>query len=154
MVESQRSGLRSLLQAGTFPALPSILTPCQSVELAPSKLLPPGGLEDQGVGPGVWKLSALHHCPTGSVHYDQVTPGVGAELALTHTLPGPHFQSCRSTCLHPSSHPSLCSLRSAVNDQWFCLLLHSTGPLSPVQTRACTDRICLRSFLVPHTHPV
>lgn len=50
MVESQRSGLRSLLQAGAFPALSSILTLSLSVELAPSKFLPPGGLEDQGLG--------------------------------------------------------------------------------------------------------
>lgn len=60
MVQSQRSGLRSLPQAGTSPALSRTLTPSLSVELAHSKLHPPGGLEGLGPGPGVQKLSALH----------------------------------------------------------------------------------------------
>lgn len=50
MVESQRSELRSLLQAGrSFPALSSILAP-PSVEWVPSTLLSSSDLQGQGQG--------------------------------------------------------------------------------------------------------
>lgn len=99
-MESQRSGLRALLQAGTFPALSSILTPSLSVELAPTKLLPPGGLEDQG--PGARSLEAFCSAPLFPLAQLTVTRSplgwtfiiLGVQPAFTHTLPGPHFEPC------------------------------------------------------------
>lgn len=103
MVEPQRSGWRSHLQSGALPALSSILTPFPSVELAPSQLLPSGGLEDHGLG--ARSLEAFCSAPLFSLAQFTVTrPPLGwvfivrrVQLLLTHTLLGPHFQS--SVCL-------------------------------------------------------
>lgn len=104
MVEPQRSGWRSHLQAGALPALSSILTLFPSVELAPSQLLPSGALEYQGLGARSFLFGTT--VPTGSVHCDQATPGVGVHCTRCAAAPYPHLAG---TSLSVLSLPSATS---------------------------------------------
>lgn len=91
MVEPQRSGWRSPLQVGALPALSSILTPFPSVELAPSQLLPSGGLEDQGLG--ARSLEAFCSAPLFPLVQFTVTrpPWGGCSLYSVYSCSYPHL---------------------------------------------------------------